>query len=165
MSKGIRFDFSVMPGYYRNRQLVPHVLFESSYYPWEINPEVNRITYRYELEWKDKVYTDVTYYVLDDNRTLVGIHCVNNTGMPQNLVLNQMAYIDYPETYPQVTATGASRLQWYNAIDYMENEPVRKSPLNTDWYMMGGGGMKNVLLCLLMVRFWGEASVGAKVTA
>lgn len=44
MSKGIRFDFSVMPGYYRNRQLVPHVLFESSYYPWEINPEVNRIT-------------------------------------------------------------------------------------------------------------------------
>ena len=128
MSKGIRFDFSVMPGYYRNRQLVPHVLFESSYYPWEINPEVNRITYRYELEWKDKVYTDVTYYVLDDNRTLVGIHCVNNTGISQNLVLNQMAYIDYPETYPQVTATGASRLQWYNAIDYTENEPVRKSP-------------------------------------
>ena len=80
------------------------------------------------MEWKDKVYTDVTYYVLDDNRTLVGIHCVNNTGMPQNLVLNQMAYIDYPETYPQVTATGASRLQWYNAIDYTENEPVRKSP-------------------------------------
>ena len=39
MRKGIRFDFSVMPGYYRNRQLVPHVLFESSYYPWEINPE------------------------------------------------------------------------------------------------------------------------------
>ena len=38
MRKGIRFDFSVMPGYYRNRQLVPHVLFESSYYPWEINP-------------------------------------------------------------------------------------------------------------------------------
>ena len=50
MRKGIRFDFSVMPGYYRNRQLVPHVLFESSYYPWEINPEMTRITYRYELE-------------------------------------------------------------------------------------------------------------------
>ena len=47
MRKGIRFDFSVMPGYYRNRQLVPHVLFESSYYPWEINPEMTRITYRY----------------------------------------------------------------------------------------------------------------------
>ena len=32
MQAGKRFDFSVMPGYYRNRQLVPHVLFESSYY-------------------------------------------------------------------------------------------------------------------------------------
>lgn len=128
MRKGIRFDFSVMPGYYRNRQLVPHVLFESSYYPWEINPEMTRITYRYELEWKDRVYTDVTYYILDDNRTLVGIRCVNRTGTPQNLVLNQMAYIDYPETQPQVAATGTSRLQWYNAIDYVENAPVRKSP-------------------------------------
>ena len=28
MQQGIRFDFSVMPGYYRNKQLVPHVLFE-----------------------------------------------------------------------------------------------------------------------------------------
>ena len=111
MRKGIRFDFSVMPGYYRNRQLVPHVLFESSYYPWEINPEMTRITYRYELEWKDRVYTDVTYHILDDNRTLVGIHCVNNTSMPQNLVLNQMAYIDYPETYPQVAVSDTSGLQ------------------------------------------------------
>ena len=128
MRKGIRFDFSVMPGYYRNRQLVPHVLFESSYYPWEINPEMTRITYRYELEWKDRVYTDVTYHILDDNRTLVGIRCVNRTGTPQNLVLNQMAYIDYPETQPQVVATGTSRLQWYNAIDYVENAPVCKSP-------------------------------------
>ena len=128
MRKGIRFDFSVMPGYYRNRQLVPHVLFESSYYPWEINPEMTRITYRYELEWKDRVYTDVTYHILDDNRTLVGIHCVNNTSMPQNLVLNQMAYIDYPETYPQVAVSDTSGLQWYNAIDYIENEPASKSP-------------------------------------
>lgn len=37
--------------------------------------------------------------------------------------------------------------------------------LNTDWYMMDGSGMKNVVLRLSMVRFWGEASVGAKVTA
>lgn len=89
---------------------------------------MTRITYRYELEWKDRVYTDVTYHILDDNRTLVGIHCVNNTSMPQNLVLNQMAYIDYPETYPQVAVSDTSGLQWYNAIDYIENEPASKSP-------------------------------------
>lgn len=128
MQKGMRFDFSVMPGYYRNRQLVPHVLFESSYYPWSINPSMDRITYRYELEWKDRVFADVTYYVLDDNRTLVGVRCVNHTSVNQNLVLNQMAYIDYSETQPQVQALGAGNLRWYNAIDYSQNEPVRKSP-------------------------------------
>lgn len=128
IKKGIRFDFSVMPGYYRNRQLVPHVLFESSYYPWNINPSMNRITYRYELEWKDRVFTDVTYYILDESSTLVGIRCVNNTETYQNLALNQMAYIDYPEAHPQVKASGASRLQWYSAIDYTENEPAFKTP-------------------------------------
>ena len=61
MKSGMRFDFSVMPGYYRNRQLIPHVLFESSYYPWDINPSMNCITYRYEMEWKDRVFADVTY--------------------------------------------------------------------------------------------------------
>lgn len=140
IKKGIRFDFSVMPGFYRNRQLIPHVLFESSYYPWDINPEMTRITYRYELEWKDRIYTDVTYYILDDNRTLVGINCVNHTEMPQNLVLNQMAYIDYRETQPQVAATNASHLQWYNAIDYIENEPVLKSP---QYHLVYDGWQRN----------------------
>ncbi|GAB6007840.1 MGH1-like glycoside hydrolase domain-containing protein [Dysgonomonas reticulitermitis] len=128
IKRGMRFDFSVMPGYYRNRQLVPHVLFESSYYPWKINPEMNRITYRYELEWKDKVYVDVTYHILDDSRTLVEIHCVNNTAINQNLVLNNIAYIDYPEHEPLVEALGTEHLKWYNAIDYSVNEPAIKTP-------------------------------------
>jgi len=34
--------------------------------------------YRYEMEWKDRVFTDVTYYILDEHRTLVGMNCVNN---------------------------------------------------------------------------------------
>lgn len=126
--RGLRFDFSVMPGYYRNRQLVPHVLFESGYYPWEITPQMDRITYRYELEWKDRVYTDVTYHLLNDSCTLVGIRCVNHTSLPQNLVLNQMAYLAYPETYPQVKAVHAEGLCWYNAVDYVVNEPPQHTP-------------------------------------
>jgi len=128
VKKGLRFDFSVMPGYYRNRQLVPHVLFESSYYPWNINPSMDKITYRYELEWKDQVYVDVTYYLIDSSRTVVGIRCVNNTEVPQNLVLNNMAYIDYPEIYPEVKAVNDQKLKWYNAINYEELEPARRTP-------------------------------------
>ena len=128
MQRGMRFDFSVMPGFYRNRQLIPNVLIESSYYPWKINPEMNRITYRYELEWKDRVYADVTYHILDDSRTLVEIECVNNSSMTQNLVLNNMAYIDYPEQEPRLKAEGAESLTWHNAVDYLENEPANKTP-------------------------------------
>ena len=130
IKRGIRFDFSVMPGYYRNKQLVPHVLFESSYYPWEINPEMSRITYRYELEWKDKVYVDVTYHILNESHVLLETRCVNNTNANQNLVLNKIAYIDYPGEEPRIKAEGEGimRLQWYNAIDYIVNEPAHKSP-------------------------------------
>ncbi len=128
MQAGMRFDFSVMPGYYRNRQLIPHVLFESSYYPWDINPSVDRITYRYELEWKDRVFTDVTYYILDECRTLVGMRCVNHTEANQNLVLNMMAYLDYEQEQPQFKAAGSADIQWHKATDYLVNEPVHRSP-------------------------------------
>lgn len=75
----------------------------------------------------DTSVTDVTYFILDEFRTLVSIRCVNNTALNQNLVLNQMAYIDYPATQPQVQASGASQLKWYNAINYSLNEPAHKS--------------------------------------
>lgn len=115
MQSGIRFDFSVMPGFYRNKMLVPNVLFESGYYPWNISADQRRITYRYELEWKDRVYVDVTYHVIDSSSVLVAAKCVNNTTLPQNLNLNMMAYIDYPDVHPSVkVATG----RWQNAVDY-----------------------------------------------
>lgn len=137
MQAGLRFDVSVMPGYYRNRQFIPHVLFESSYYPWDINPAMDRITYRYEMEWKDRVFTDVTYHVLDENRTLVEMRCVNHTTANQNLVLNLMAYIDYEREQPRneiakdqiwQKMTTEGQQPWYKATDYIVNESERKYP-------------------------------------
>jgi len=128
LKSGIRFDFSVMPGYYRNKQSVPAVLFESSYFPWNINPEMTRITYRYEMEWKDRVYVDATYHVIDSTQVLVEIKCVNNSPTVQNLTLNNMAYIDYSETYPEVKALHPEGLQWTNATDYISAEPANMFP-------------------------------------
>ena len=128
MKSGIRFDFSVMPGYYRNKQSVPDVLFESSYFPWNINPAMTRITYRYEMEWKDRVYVDVTYHLIDSAQVLVEIKCVNNSPIFQNLTLNNMAYIDYSETYPEVKAVNSDGLHWINAIDYISAESAKMFP-------------------------------------
>ena len=128
IKSGIRFDFSVMPGYYRNKQSVPNVLFESSYFPWTINPAMTDITYRYEMEWKDRVYIDVTYHLLDSMKVLVEIKCVNHSPVIQNLTLNNMAYIDYSETYPEVKANNINGLTRVNAIDYLSAEPAIMFP-------------------------------------
>lgn len=128
LDQGIRFDFSVMPGYYRNKQFIPHVLFESSYYPWSINPQLDKITYRYELEWKDKVFCDVTYHTLDEQSVLVQMDCQNNTTVNQNLMLNLFSYLDFENNRPLLQYSGTEHVSWHKAIDYKVNEPAFKSP-------------------------------------
>jgi hypothetical protein len=125
---GVRFDFSVIPGVYRYKQIIPNVLEESSYFPWDVNPEMTRITYRYELEWKDRVYADVTYHLIDSARVLVEIKGVNNSSMVQHLTLNNMAYMDFADDYPEVTAIHAEKLHWTDATDYTSAEPAKKFP-------------------------------------
>lgn len=118
ITSGMRFDFSVMPGYYRNKVLIPNVRFESGYFPWEFQPDLKKFTYRYELEWKDKVFVDVTYIVRDSSSVLVKIRSVNNTELPQNVALNLMAFIDYPENYASKALVCAPGASWYNALEY-----------------------------------------------
>jgi len=138
MKSGLRFDFTVCPGYYRNKVLVPNVLYESSYTPWEINPEMNRISYRYQLEWKDQVYTTVTYYTLDSSRVLVEMNCVNNTDYIQNLTINTHSFVDYPDTYPNVRFLKDNNVKWVNAIDYSTIDLVTKPPQ----YRLARDGLK-----------------------
>lgn len=121
---GIRFDFTVVPGYYRRTYHVPNVLYENGCYPWKVNDDMTEITYRYELEWKDQVYVDATYYVMDDNRVLLGMKCVNNTDLHQNLSLQGVSSLHYAEQYPEMEVTSADLC--LNAIKYDEYEPAVK---------------------------------------
>lgn len=140
VTSGMRFDFSVLPGYYRNKLLVPNVRFESSYFPWNVTNDLRSITYRYELEWKDQVYTDVTYTLIDTSSVLVSMHCVNNTALPQNLSLNLVASIEYPDNYGMRTLKYGEGTQWYNAVDYRSISYAVKNPatdLVYDGWMRG----------------------------
>ncbi|MRG44866.1 glycoside hydrolase [Chitinophaga sp. SYP-B3965] len=128
ITTGKRFDFSVLPGYYRNKLLVPNVRFESSYFPWNVKNDLSAITYRYELEWKDQVYTDITYTLIDTSSVLVSMHCVNNTALPQNLSLNLVASVEYPENYGMRTLKYGEGTQWYNAADYRSLSHAVKKP-------------------------------------
>ena len=120
VKSGMRFDFFVAPGYWRNKVMIPTVRYESGYHPWNITSDYKRITYRYELEWKDKVYSDVTYYNIDDQSVLVKIETVNNTDKAQSLVMNLFANIEYPENYATKKVNTKEGEQWYNAVQYAE---------------------------------------------
>ncbi|MGV8094341.1 MAG: trehalase family glycosidase [Mangrovibacterium sp.] len=128
IKKGLRLDFTLCPGYYRNNIMVPNVLFDSSYSPWEISPEMDKITYRYQMEWKDKVYIDATYFVLDSSEVLIEMNCVNNTDYSQNLTLNSLLFINYPDAYPKVKASGHESMKWISAVDYTKIDMAVKPP-------------------------------------
>ena len=154
-----------MPGFYRRMLLVPNVLFESGCYPWKIDPSMKHITYRYELEWKDRVYIDVTYHIIDESKTLVEIECVNNTDIYQNLVLNNVANINFDEFYPKVKAINTDSLKRIRAIDYFEYEPAKKTPqynLVYDGLVRGEERSSNSLDGSLLAAGFGK-SVGDKV--
>ncbi|MFA6401354.1 MAG: trehalase family glycosidase [Salinivirgaceae bacterium] len=128
ISTGMRFDVTALPGYYRNRVMVPNVLFESGYYPWDINKELSKVTYRYELEWKDKVYVDVTYSTLDTSTVLVSMECVNQTMLPQELQLNLAGFINYPEPYANFQAKHSNQVTFINAVSYTHLQFAKPRP-------------------------------------
>jgi hypothetical protein len=122
---GLRFDLSVFPGYYRRQVLVPNAKWESGFHPWEAAPDLSYFAYRYELEWKDRVYCDVSFSALDGNTRLVRSAFFNNTAQRQNLVLNYAAYMNFPPArtysdepvYPnRVELPPGAR--WLDALDY-----------------------------------------------
>ncbi|HEY9076694.1 MAG TPA: trehalase family glycosidase [Anaerolineaceae bacterium] len=94
--KGLRFDLSIFPGFYRREVLVPNAKWESGYHPWEASPDLQYFSYRYELEWKDQVYCDLSFAPVTENVRLARCEMVNQTDLPQNLVLHYMAYMNFP---------------------------------------------------------------------
>ena len=87
LSSGVQVEFCLVTGVYRRNFKVPCALFESDVHPWMVSPDMKHITYRQEVEWKDRVYVDATYHIIDDNRVLLEAHCVNNTPLVQNISL------------------------------------------------------------------------------
>jgi hypothetical protein len=125
VSTGMRFDLSLFPGYYRRQILVPNAKWESGYHPWEATPDLSYYAYRYELEWKDQVYCDISFSEMGQNARLMRSEFFNHTPQPQNLVLHYMAYLNFPpvRTYSdEPLRPGRVHLpknaRWLDALDY-----------------------------------------------
>ncbi|MCX7970031.1 MAG: hypothetical protein N3A57_00490 [Negativicutes bacterium] len=127
--QGLRFDLSVFPGYYRRRVEVPNVLYEGNYYPWSARPDLSEFTFRQMLEWKDRVYADVTCRLTGDgDGQLITVDLVNNTAMWQILSLHLIASLHFPavaEYQPDNTLFPArprwpDGVAWLDGLDYCE---------------------------------------------
>ena len=97
VDSGNLVEIALVPGLYRRSYLVPNALYESGCLPWRVTPQMDHICWRYELEWKDRVYVDATYHVVDDNHVLLQMDCVNATEVPQNILLQTMASVHFAD--------------------------------------------------------------------
>jgi hypothetical protein len=126
-SQGLRFDLAVVPGFYRRQMLVPNEKWASGHHAWEAAPELSYCAYRYELEWKDQVYCDVSFSAVSAQARLLRCAFVNNTDLAQNLMLHLVAFMNFP---PVSTDTDEPiRMAkvdlpdgglWIDALDYEE---------------------------------------------
>ncbi|MDF2922742.1 MAG: hypothetical protein K0R57_1656 [Paenibacillaceae bacterium] len=152
--RGIRFDLSLFPGFYRRKIDVPSVLWESGYHPWDAAPDLSSFVHRHELEWKDRIYADISYSHLTERSRLVRCECVNNTEIPQNLVLHYVASLNFPQLCSHGPVLEETELHipdslnvtWVDALDYDELQfavPRPQDGLGYDGFHRGEKRLQN----------------------
>lgn len=132
---GLRFDLGIVPGHYRRQVLIPNAKWESQHHAWEASPKLDYYAYRYELEWKDQVYCDVSFSALSEKARMIRCEFVNQTGLEQNLVLHWVASMNFPPVRPysdepvrQAAAILPKGGLWIDALDYEELEFAQPRP-------------------------------------
>ncbi len=126
---GASFAVELFPAFYRRRIVKASALSDGDVRMWGANASRTAFVYRYELEWKDKVYVDTHFNITGDR--LVNIDCdlVNNTDAPQSINLFLAAGLEYPYNsigavklgYKEITEVKApDGVTVIDALDYSE---------------------------------------------
>jgi len=98
---GMRFDWSLHFAPHRRRGgRAANTMLEAGYHAWEASADLQYYSYRYQLEWKDKVYADVACYTLGNDTAVMRIEAVNQTPHTQDWVVHGMANINFPPLQP-----------------------------------------------------------------
>ena len=114
---GVRFDCVVSPAIENADSRVPNVTVPVGVHPWEAKSDYSFYSYRYDLEWKDKVYADVSFTKLNSDSVLVRTEFVNNTEIMQICLLNLFSAIEYPNVYTTTPILPEKHI-FIKALDY-----------------------------------------------
>ncbi len=93
---GVRFDFCTVPAIFGGDIRVPNCTLPSGCHPWRCSPDYSLITYRHDLEWKDRVYAEVSYVRLSEESILVRTELVNHSDLIQNMLINYFESLEFP---------------------------------------------------------------------
>ena len=103
--RGATFNVELFPGLFRRNVIASRATSDMGLKMWGANASLTRFTYRYELEWKDRIYCDADFVITDDKRCDITCTFVNNTDKVQSVNLNLCASLQYP-----VIKSGAERV-------------------------------------------------------
>ena len=95
--RGATMNVELFPGFFRRAVMVSPSICDNGLKMWGANPELTHFCYRYELQWKDKVYCDADFVISDDKRCDIACTFVNNTDSPQSVNLNLCTSLQLPE--------------------------------------------------------------------
>lgn len=118
---GVRFDCVVSPAVENADSRVPNVTVPVGVHPWEAKADYSFYSYRYDLEWKDRVYADVSFTKLGGDSVLVRTEFVNNTDITQICLLNLFSAIEYPNVYSALPVM-PEKCIFIKALDYKTYE-------------------------------------------
>ncbi len=138
LQEGVRFDVSIIPGIYRRKNLVPNVRMESGYHPWETSSDLSYYSYRYELEWKDQVFADVSFAKMNDSARLIKTRFVNNTDIDQIPILHYMMNLNLPKGRKLQRIELPEKGVWINGVPYYQLNLKGREPKYQDNLMYDG---------------------------
>ena len=138
-AKGVRFDFTTVPAIFGGDIKVPNTTVPSACHPWRCSKDYSVFTYRHDLEWKDRVYAEVSYVRVDDESILVRTGFVNNSPLIQNCLINYFSSIEYPSpSYCKLSLP--DKCEFKKALDYDTYDYAVRRPWdgqNADGYKKG----------------------------
>ncbi len=115
---GLRFDVIVQPSlYFRNITPLASTQRETGYHPWQASADLSYFSYRFELEWKDRVYSDVAFSRVDESSRLISVDFVNNTNSTRSMALNLFSGILYPYS-KRVKMEAPAYVSFMGSADY-----------------------------------------------
>jgi len=115
-NRGRLMEFTFVCGYYGGARIVPNVIFDSGYYHWQADKNLSYYSYRYELEWKDKVFAELEFFEVDDQARLTKITFNNAQPFKQQFEVILITTVREPHQWTRLALQPGE--SWFPAEKY-----------------------------------------------